>query len=334
MKPRTDPFIRTRTDPFIRTPFIRTFIRIRLITLVVILCTVACRSRAPVGKGPTIQSLSLNGLENTYRYSERVYGGSGPYTATDFSELKQLGIDLVVSVDGATPKVQLAEKEGLQYVHVPIGYDGVSREAKLQLVKVYMETSGPIYVHCHHGIHRGPAAIASMLIGVDEMTPESGIAVLKQVGTSESYQGLYRAVENARMLSRTELAEAKPLVSVATVSDFIQSMAAIDVHWDHLKLIRKAGWVATAEHPDIDPAHEALLLNEQFRELIREDREPIYSGEDFPELQDFRCYLNDSVQQSAELEFGLRQGKSMKYLESQFQALEQSCVSCHEAYRN
>ena len=111
-------------------------------------------------------------------------------------------------------------------------------------------------------------------------------------------------------------------------------MAAIDVHWDHLKLVRETGWKATEEHPDIDPVHEALLLNEQFRELARQDREGDYSEEEVAMLEDFRRHLDDSIEQSAKLERSLRENESSAYLEVQFQALKQSCLSCHDAYRN
>lgn len=279
-------------------------------------------------------SVSIGGLENAYQYSEQVYGGSGPYSADDFAALRQMGIGFVISVDGATPKVTLAEAEGLRYVHIPIGYDGVPDDAQLQLVKAHAEASGLIYVHCHHGKHRGPAAIASMLVGAGELSVDEAIAALRLVGTSDAYQGLYRDVKNAQVVSSADLAGAEPLVSVAVVSDFAQSMAAIDVHWDNLKLIQKADWQVTAEHPDIDPPHEALMLNEHIRELLRQEAGNVYSEEELTEMQDFKEYLSDSVKQSAELESGLREGRSVEQLEHTFQALRQSCKSCHKAYRN
>ena len=294
----------------------------------------ACRSALSTGENTlNLKSFDISGLENVYQYSEGVYGGSGPYTADDFAKLKELGIDLVVSVDGAIPKVELAEAAGLKYAHIPIGYDGVPREAQVQLVKAF-ETADLVYVHCHHGKHRGPAAIVSILVGVGEITTEEAVQILKFVGTSDQYKGLYHDVQNAKTVSDKELAAVEALPSVADVSDFARTMSTIDVHWDHLKIIQKAGWSVTAEHPDIDPIHEVLMLSEQFRELLRQDMENDYSEEELSELADFRNYLNDSVKQSAELESGLRQGATIEYLETQYQALKQSCVSCHEIYRN
>jgi len=293
----------------------------------------ACRSFRSTPSHTIRGPLPVGGLENVYQYSESVYGGSGPYTESNFAELKQLGIDLVVSVDGAIPKVDLAEAEGIRYAHIPIGYDGVSRKAQVQLVKAF-EMSESVYVHCHHGKHRGPAAIASLLVGMDVISNEEAVEILKFVGTSDKYHGLYRDVQNARVVHDEELAAVEALPSVADISDFTRTMATIDIHWDHLKMSRDVGWSATTKHPDIDPIHEALMLNEQFRELLRQDIETEYSEKALADLRDFRNYLRDSVEQSGQLESGMRQGANVEYLETQYQALKQSCLNCHETYRN
>ena len=39
----------------------------------------------------------------------------------------------------------------------PIGYDGVPREQALRMIKAVQVAKGPVYFHCHHGKHRGPA---------------------------------------------------------------------------------------------------------------------------------------------------------------------------------
>ncbi|MEM6655987.1 MAG: hypothetical protein AAF596_09305, partial [Planctomycetota bacterium] len=72
--------------------------------------------------------------------------------------LYRQGVRTLVSVDGARPDVALAAEHGLRYVHVPFGYDGIPREARLALTRVARDRQGGVYVHCHHGRHRGPAA--------------------------------------------------------------------------------------------------------------------------------------------------------------------------------
>lgn len=276
----------------------------------------------------------VTGLENFYRFHHRVYGGSGPYKLEHFEQLRRKGIKIVLSVDGAMPKVDLAESCGMRYIHIPMGYDGVADDVKFQLARAYLETEGALYVHCHHGKHRSPAAVGSMLVGAGLMEPEGALAVLEKVGTSKEYAGLYRDVANSRVVSEAEIAQAAPLVSIASISDFTQSMAVIDVNWDNIKLSRKADWRLSDEHPDIDPSHEALMLHEQFRELLRSDEANEYSVEEAESLAEFKRLLVEAVELSGELEEGLQEQESVEVIEHRFLNVKQNCKSCHELYRN
>ena len=92
--------------------------------------------------------------------TERLYSGSEPHGEEGIASLKELGVKTIVSVDGAKPAVETARKYGMRYVHIPIGYDGVPEEAGQSLARLMREAETPIYVHCHHGKHRGPAAVA------------------------------------------------------------------------------------------------------------------------------------------------------------------------------
>src|SRR5438094_677830 len=83
-------------------------------------------------------------------------GCSSPDGDEGFHSLQQLGIKTIVSVDGARPEVDLARKYGLRYVHLPIGYDAVPREQALRIARAIRDLPGPVYIHCHHGRHRGP----------------------------------------------------------------------------------------------------------------------------------------------------------------------------------
>ncbi len=46
-------------------------------------------------------------------------------------------------------------------------------------------------------------------------------------------------------------------------------MVTVDERMDHLKLLQKSAWHVPATHPDLDPPHEALQLEELFREIAR-----------------------------------------------------------------
>ena len=77
----------------------------------------------------------------------------------------------------------------------------------------------------------------------------------------------------------------------------------IDNRWENLKHVRSAGWKGPADHPDIDPPHEALQLAEHYREAGRLEKTVKSSDE-------FRRWLTDAEQGAKELEVALRKGKA------------------------
>src|SRR5204862_244762 len=122
-----------------------------------------------------------------------------------FAELEALGVKTVISVDGMTPDVEGAKKHGLKYVHLPHGYDGIPTERGQELAKAVRDLPGPIYIHCHHGKHRSPAAAAVACVEAGLIPAEAGEGILKAAGTNPNYQGLYEAVRNARPISAVDL---------------------------------------------------------------------------------------------------------------------------------
>ncbi|GIW97707.1 MAG: hypothetical protein KatS3mg111_1040 [Pirellulaceae bacterium] len=133
-------------------------------------------------------------LHNLLRVSRLIYCGGEPTGEAAFADLARLGIKTVVSVDGARPNLELAKKYGLRYVHIPIGYDGISEAAGLALASLVRHADGPYYIHCHHGQHRGPAAAAVACVAAGVASGAEAVAILEQAGTSKSYHGLWRDV--------------------------------------------------------------------------------------------------------------------------------------------
>src|SRR4051794_40365147 len=87
-----------------------------------------CGGTAPTPPAPAPADpvpLQAEGLQNLFRVSDRVYSGSSPEGDPGFASLERLGIRTVITVDGAKPDVATAERHGLRYVHLPIGYGGV-----------------------------------------------------------------------------------------------------------------------------------------------------------------------------------------------------------------
>ena len=174
------------------------------------------------------------GLQNVFRLGDNLYSGSAPDDETGFSSLARLGVKTVISVDAATPDLELARQFGLRYVHLPISYSSVPRETIVKLVRVSREFSGPIYLHCHHGHHRGPAAAVALWRCLDKSVTESQAhAALRTLGTSDEFSGLFVSVRELVRPKPAELdADRSELLQVSTVRPLAKTMAEIDRMWD------------------------------------------------------------------------------------------------------
>ena len=105
-------------------------------------------------------------------------------------------------------------------------------------------------------------------------------------------------------------------------------MVAIDGLVDRLKAVQKAGWQTAKDHPDVSADHEAVLLWEQFRELARTEavvKRP----------EEFRRKLFASERITEQLRDALREkSRDTAAADVAFKQVSQSCVNCHERYRN
>lgn len=300
----------------------------RVPVLMAVVCwTTGCGSptAGPAKPGPT--PVEVEGLHNVYRLSDRLYSGSGPEDDAGFAALQTLGVKTVITVDGAAPDVAAAARHGLRYVHVPVGYDGIPREKAWRLAKAARDLPGLVYVHCHHGMHRGPAAAACILLALDPgFTRDDAAAWLTLAGTDPRYRGL---VELPRTLPRPGAADLDALPadfpSVVAVPDLTRLMVAIDARWDHVKLAKAAGWKAPPTHPDVDPPHEALQLLELFREAGRMP-DVTRRGEEFVAL------LRDAEASTRELETALRGNAGAA--QAAFEQSQALCARCHAKYRD
>lgn len=270
-------------------------------------------------------------VHNYFRLSPNLASGASPESDADFEALAKAGIKSIVSVDGAKPPVDLARKHGLRYVHVPIGYDGIAPATALELAKTFvtLHKDGPIFVHCHHGKHRGPAACSIARMMIDGVSAEETTAWMKVAGTDPKYSGLYATVREFNPPSEADLATVEaPMPEAAPTPPLREAMVAVDNHWDALKLVKKAGWAATAEHADIDPAHEATILAEAFRELARQ---PAIAEKP----DDFRTWLKSSEDAAWALSKALTKGAvDTNAADAQFKVLADDCAACHKAHRD
>jgi protein tyrosine phosphatase (PTP) superfamily phosphohydrolase (DUF442 family) len=262
-------------------------------------------------------------LQNLIQISDRVYSGGEPHGEDAFRELAALGIQTVLSVDGAKPDLIGAKRQGLRYVHVPIGYDGVETHSALSIVQLMRESEGKIYVHCHHGRHRGPVAAAIACMADGQVGPEAGLSILEVAGTSRDYAGLWRDVAAFRPPDADVILP--ELTEVARVGDLAESMAKMDRVFDRLTLLSAHQWQPPDSHEDLDARQEAIIL----RELLHECGRLLDAGA----AKDLYKRFDHSEKEAGALENALEAG----YLERSTNLLGQiktSCKSCHQQHRN
>jgi hypothetical protein len=236
-------------------------------------------------------------------------------------------VKTIISVDGARPDVARARQFDMRYVHLPIGYDGVPRQQALKLARAARDLPGQVYIHCHHGKHRSPAAAAAVNLCLDgSCTSAQALNFLRRAGTGTNYRGLYAATDQFTALSHEELDQVPAdFPEASQLGDFVNLMVAVERHVDHLKQ-------APANHPDLDPPHEALLLREAYTELAR-----------LPEARrrgdELHAWLLDAQEKAQALEDALRGGRpnagpDIGSAQAAFKASADACARCHGKYRD
>lgn len=270
----------------------------------------------------------MPGLHNLVQLSSDVYSGSEPAGEEGFASLKKLGVQTIVSVDGATPKFELAKNYGIQYVHVPFGYDAIPLAAQLSLTRAARGAKTPMYIHCHHGKHRGPAAAAIVCRAKGIVDLPGSLKIMHNAGTSRDYKGLWRDVESFTVPSAdTQLPE---LFEVAQVESLAAAMARIDRNFDNLKLCAAADWRTPADHPDLVAQQEALQLQENLYESSRRLAEKEHAA-DYDAI--FREWLSESDAVARTLYKSLETNNKPAATIA-FATLDNHCKKCHVKYRD
>ncbi len=273
----------------------------------------------PVPVAATPEAPEAAGVHNLHRVSPNLWSGSSPEGNAGFASLQSLGIKTVISVDGAAPVIAIAAKYGLRYVHLPVGYDGIPHKRALEMAKAVRDLPGPVYVHCHHGKHRGPAAAAVIRLCLDpDFTPEQAEAWMKQAGTDPRYTGLFELPKTLKRPTKAEL-DAAPadFPAVARVADLTRVMVAVDETWDKLKAAKAANWPEPAKS-----AGDAVLLIEHYREAKR-----------LPQSAEFTKLLAAAETEAGTLEWALRRPDA-KSADAAFAASHAICNRCHGEFRD
>ncbi|MCC7387600.1 MAG: cytochrome c [Phycisphaerales bacterium] len=274
---------------------------------------------------------TLPGLHNVFLLDRQVYSGSGPESPEAFDALAGIGVKTIISVDGARPDLELARERGLRYIHIPIGYDGMAPGQAEAIAKAVHEATaeGPVFVHCHHGLHRGPAAAAVAMVELGRMTNEQAASFMTAAGTSTSYPGLWACARDATPTDSATLdAMQIDLPEYQPVSGLIDGMVAIDKAWEHMKLVRAAQWRAPADHPDIAPAAEAGILADHFRVLVEDPDSRVEGAE-------FVAAMRLAAERASALEAAMAVPvPDPAAAEAAYKAVGVSCTDCHKGWRN
>jgi protein tyrosine phosphatase (PTP) superfamily phosphohydrolase (DUF442 family) len=274
-------------------------------------------------------------VENCFRLSRNLYSGAVPRGDLAFSRLRKRGIRTILSVDGEPPDVEGARRQGLRYVHIPIGYDGVPRDKFLALCQAMRVLPGPVFVHCHHGKHRGPAAAGLCALSGEGWTIEQAKSWMHEAGTDRRYLGLYRAVTDFRPPTARELEEAPAeLPESVAPPPIVGAMIEIDRTFRRLQAGYNQKFADNSRRADVPDAKEtALILGEQLRELQRLKSEA-------PRDRDFDAALRLATRDAFDLEESLRLLEASLTDEIRdralraFQRVERACGACHAAHRD
>lgn len=267
--------------------------------------------------------MKLPGLSNVMNVSDGLTSGSAPLTPKAFESLVGLGIKTIISVDGSTPKVDMAFEWGMRYVHLPIRYAGITKEEGARIARAVRDLPKPIYIHCLHGTARAPSAAAYAEVALGELDHDAGIDLLHRVGTPPGYQGLFDAVASCPRLDKKTLdAVSGDFPPRAVVSNFTTAMVRIGQVKEVLEQVSAAGWHTPASHPDVTPEHEFEQLRQhlaQARTLAQSEKRPA----------DFVAGLKRALSAADTLTAAKGADRT-----AAFDELRHRCTACHIKYRD
>lgn len=293
------------------------------------------RSAVNEAKGPVDSAkLKTDLLPNAYQVHEQVVSGGQPQGTAAFELLRQMGVRTVISVDGIRPHVDLARQHDLRYVHLPFGYDGIPAERVKELAHAVLTLPGPLYIHCHHGKHRSPAAAAAASVTAGFIDQNQGLEILRKAGTSQLYKGLWASVGKARPVDTVELTSLEVRFSESVdPPPLVDTMTELEKTIERLENVTGKQWVEDANTVvSRSAAHQSLLLREHFAELAR-----LPSTEEQPE--EYRTLITESKDQAALLEALLtntpptitRQPARLTVI---LGAIRNGCRNCHQRFRD
>lgn len=288
----------------------------------------AATDAIPMPTAADAKPVDYPGLHNVVAYAPGVLSGSVPEGEEGFATLKKMGIKTVMSVDGAEPELDLAQRYGLKYVHLPITYAGFDEKRKLELTKAVRDLPRPIYLHCHHGKHRSAGAAGAAVVSLGWSTPDEAVARMKVSGTAPDYKGLYACTASAVKVMPAILdAINGNFPAIVRPEGTVKTMIEVDIALENLKAIQKAGWKAPPDHPSLVGAAEAGRLADYYR-FLHADKESSELGTEYLQM------MLTANKEATDLEDALTNDTPPAELDKKFKAVTTSCKTCHVKYRD
>ena len=292
-------------------------------------CLGILQENPEAGQAGPAKPMTLQGLPHAFELHPRLFSGGTPEGVEGLLALQKLGVATIINVDGSKSDLAQIDRLGLRVVHLPFGYDGISPREVARLIRAMDDSPGPVYLHCHHGQHRGPAASALLARARLGWTVNTAENWLKQAGTSARYPGLFESVRGPLPDATLVLAVLPgELPRVAQVPELVDRMVEIDSHFDRLLSFLEPG-----KQPS---ASEFTRETELLRELLNEVGRPGAQATLPTEKQNlFLKFLAGSLLTVDRLILETRKPEPEKpELTSAIEAVRQSCTSCHTAVRN
>lgn len=280
-------------------------------------------------KAPSVERLHDSEIGNLIAVDglRRVLSGAAPQSASDFAELKARGVGLLVCVDGTIPNEVLAKEHGISVVHLPLGYDEVSNHVAVALGRLIHQADSKVFIHCHHGRHRGPAAAMAGCITAGLREPTDTDPVLSAAGTAKRYQGLYASVRSLKPLSTSSL-DRPP----SGISSAVQPAPLVDIMLKLSASMAKIDqFVATGldrpgeskENSDDDSLlRESVQLEELLRELGRDVAWSSLTGDAIASAGRLRELVEN------------KQNPAPEQLSRHLRDLRNRCDACHKTHRD
>jgi len=258
----------------------------------------------------------FDGLPNLLRVDPdlNVWIGGQPHPGIGDAALTRLGIRTMLVVDAPPPLDGAGQWE---VVHLPLKYSGIGPTESSQLAFLLGSMERPIYIHCHHGTNRAPAAAAVGLISTGEWANGQGLALLERAGTKAAFDSLFESVRSASEIPPAQ--RRAPDEGGTQVDDLAMTMSAVEDAYLALETASMQGWT------DPGAAAEAARLVD----LLRTCFETTSMNED----QVFRKLAMGSIEQAGALESSLVDGERGAARE-QMLALAATCSACHDRFRN